>query len=316
MATDSGRRTRQGGPEGPAEGRTDRLADGAADALGQFVVDKIAEKLDATASKHERIAAKAAKGAEALERIGTHLRALDVWTRESPPTRRPRFSREEIAATAIRIADAEGFHAVSMRRLAAELDAATMTLYHYVRTKDELLALLMDAIMGEVVLPPDQPMPTDWRAALTTIATRSRDAMVRHPWMLDVTDHPALGPNSVRHFDQTLQAVASLPLPLADKLDIVAAVDEYVFGSCMMERINLDPSDDGPIDDEMIAYVNGLVDSGAYPQLAALTAEDGIDTVWATVESHLRDPGRFDRNLTRLLDGIELAFGLAGSGRH
>ena len=46
-----------------------------------------------------------------------------------------------------------------MRRLATELDAATMTLYHYVRTKDELLALLMDAIMGEVVLPPGQPMP-------------------------------------------------------------------------------------------------------------------------------------------------------------
>ena len=198
-----------------------------------------------------------------------------------------------------------------MRRLATELDAATMTLYHYVRTKDELLALLMDAIMGEVVLPPGQPMPSDWRAALTTIATRSRDAMVRHPWMLDVTDHPALGPNSVRHFDQTLQAVASLQLPLADKLDIVAAVDEYVFGYCLTERINLDPSADGPLGPEMIAYVNGLVDSGAYPQLAALADEYGLETLWATVESHLGDPARFDRNLTRLLDGIELAFGLA-----
>jgi AcrR family transcriptional regulator len=287
-----------------------------ADALGQFVADKLADKLagklEATATKHERIVAKAAKGAEALERISTHLRALDVWTRESPPARRPRFSREEIAATAIRIADDEGFEAVTMRRLATALDAATMTLYHYVRTKDELLALLMDAIMGEVVLPPDQPMPSDWRAALTTIATRSRDAMVRHPWMLDVSDHPALGPNSVRHFDQTLQAVASLPLPLADKLDIAAAVDEYVFGYCLTERINLGASEDGPFDDEMVTYVDGLVASGAYPQLAALAADTGLEAVWATVESHLRDPARFERNLTRLLDGIELAFGLTG----
>ena len=48
---------------------------------------------------------------------------------------------------------------MSMRRIAAELDAGTMTLYHYVRTKDELLTLVVDAVMGEVVIPPDEPMP-------------------------------------------------------------------------------------------------------------------------------------------------------------
>ncbi len=52
----------------------------------------------------------------------------------------------------MRIADAEGIDALSMRRLAAELGAGTMTLYHYVRTKDELLTLVTDAVMGEVVL--------------------------------------------------------------------------------------------------------------------------------------------------------------------
>ena len=53
----------------------------------------------------------------------------------------------------MRIADTEGFDAVSMRRIAAELDVGTMTLYHYVRTKDELLSLVVDAVMGEVVVP-------------------------------------------------------------------------------------------------------------------------------------------------------------------
>jgi AcrR family transcriptional regulator len=258
----------------------------------------------------ERLAEQVARGAEALERIGSHLRTLDVWTREPPPPRRPRFTREQIAATAIRIADTEGFEAVSMRRLATELGVATMSLYHYVRTKDELLALLMDEIMGEVVVPPDEALPGEWRAALTVVARRSRDAMRRHPWMLDVTDHPALGPNSVRHFDQTLQAVASLPLPLADRLDIVAAVDEYVFGTCVAERINLDPDDDGPDDAGMLAYVDGLVRTGDYPQLGALVAEHGADSVWTLVATHLRDPGRFDRNLDRLLLGIARSFGL------
>ena len=51
------------------------------------------------------------------------------------------------------MADAEGFDAVSMRRVASELGAGTMTLYHYVRTKDELVALMDNAIMGEVLDP-------------------------------------------------------------------------------------------------------------------------------------------------------------------
>ena len=53
--------------------------------------------------------------------------ALDVWIRPTPGTRRPRFTRDEIAQTAIEIADTEGFDAVSMRRIATELDAGTMT---------------------------------------------------------------------------------------------------------------------------------------------------------------------------------------------
>ena len=121
-------------------------------------LDRIAAEATAKADGLDRISAKVARHAETLDRISSGLGALDLWTRPSP-ARRPRFTRDEIAATAMRIADTEGFDAVSMRRLAAELDAGTMTLYHYVRTKDELLTLVIDAVMGEVVLGPDEPMP-------------------------------------------------------------------------------------------------------------------------------------------------------------
>ena len=53
----------------------------------------------------------------------------------------PRTRASRSPAAALQIADAEGFEAVSMRRIAAELGAGTMTLYHYVRNKDELYAL-------------------------------------------------------------------------------------------------------------------------------------------------------------------------------
>jgi len=83
-----------------------------------------------------------------------------------------------------------------MRRIATELDAGTMTLYHYVRTKDELLSLVLDSVMGELVIPDEEGLPSDWRDALTKIAERTRTALERHPWILDITDDPPIGPNS------------------------------------------------------------------------------------------------------------------------
>ncbi len=220
-----------------------------------------------------------------------------------PGRRRPRFSRDEIAAAAVRIADTEGLDAVSMRRLAVELDAGTMTLYYYLRTKDELLALLVDEVMAEVVVPPGEELPAGWRAAVTLIATRSRDALRRHPWILDIRDDPAVGPNSVRHFDQSMTAVAGLDVPFQVKLDIVSAVDEYVFGYCSHERTAL--HEDAAGGDRMRAYVNELVASGDYPEISRLVAAEGLDPLWSQVTAHAGDPERFDRNLRRLLDGIE-----------
>jgi AcrR family transcriptional regulator len=243
-------------------------------------------------------------GEQIGEHLVEHLGVLDVWTREEPRGRRPRFTRDDIAAAAVRIADEEGFSAVSMRHLAAELGAGTMTLYHYVRTKDELLTLVTDAVMGEVVVPPDEPLPIDWREAISVIAHRSRASLQRHPWILDITDDPPFGPNSVRHFDQTLEAVSSLDISLGAKLDIVTCVDEYVFGHCLHQRNNTQAGDDS-FTPQMTGYVDGLVASGEYPQLAALVEGSSLDEVWSHISAHLRDATRFDRNLERLLDGIE-----------
>ncbi|MBX5483044.1 MAG: helix-turn-helix transcriptional regulator [Myxococcaceae bacterium] len=103
-----------------------------------------------------------------------------IWARPDPGARQPRFTRQRIAAAALEIADKEGFEAVSMRRIADALGAGTMTLYHYVRTKDELVALLDDALMAEILVPEDE-LSDHWQEALTTIARRTRKVFIRHP---------------------------------------------------------------------------------------------------------------------------------------
>ena len=269
----------------------------------QYVLDTTAEKINAKFDKQaDKVAAKAARHIDSLDRLAAHLETIDVWKRAERGSRKPRFTRDDIAAAAIRIADAEGFDAVSMRRLAAELDAGTMTLYHYVRTKDELLTLVVDAFLAEVVVPPDQGLPRDWRAAITLIARRTRDALRRHPWILDITDDPSIGPNAMRHFDQSWQALMPLEAELEDKLDLISLVDEYVFGFCLHERNNLR---DDPADGEMMAYIEALLIDDEYPALSAMVAEMGLPQVWSRMDAHARGTGRFDRNLARLLDGFE-----------
>jgi AcrR family transcriptional regulator len=260
-----------------------------------------ADAITRATQKAESAAAELRKKADQLDALTERFAHFDVWTRPEPGSRRPRFTRDEIARAALRIADTEGFDALSMRRLAAELDAGTMTLYHYVKTKDELLSLVNDAVMAEVLVP-DGQLPTDWRPAVTMIATRSRDALRRHPWSLDIRDDPGPGPNGVRHFDQSMQAVRSLPLTLGERFELVTAVDEYVFGFCMAERANV--GFEGT-NDPTIAYVQGLMGTGDYPMLTEIAVEHGVTGAFDVLRHQLRDPDRFGRNLARLLDGFE-----------
>ena len=182
-----------------------------------------------------------------------------------PGARRPRFTRDEIAAAAMRIADAEGFDAVSMRRLAAELDAGTMTLYHYVRTKDELLTLVRRRGHGRGrARPPTSRCPTDWRDAITMIAERSRAALrassvdPRHRRRSRRSARTACATSTSR-----CRPSRRCRSRLAEKIDIVTAVDEYVFGYCLHRAQQPHDRTSRSFDDDMVAYVNGLVADAA-----------------------------------------------------
>ena len=124
-----------------------------------------------------------------------------------------------------------------MRRVAAELGAGTMTLYHYVRTKDELLALVDNAVMGELLIPPDE-VPDGWRAGMREIAHRTRATFARHPWIVEMPRNIDGGPNGTRHFEQSLAVIAETGLPVDECLELVLLVDDYVFG--YIQRFNAD----------------------------------------------------------------------------
>ena len=122
--------------------------------------------------------------------------------------------------------------------------------------------------------------------------------------MLDIRDDPAIGPNGVRHFDQTLEALSSLDTDLEHKLDIVMLVDEYVFGYVLHSRGFAVPAEMSRTR-QMVAYVESLLSTGRYPQLERLAASIGIQRAWDQIQTYARDEERFSRNLDRLLAGVQ-----------
>jgi AcrR family transcriptional regulator len=240
--------------------------------------------------------------------VSTPPGSQPIWTRPEPGTRKPRFSREQIAAAALAIADAEGFDAVSIRRIATSLGAGTMSLYRYISAKSDLVALMDDAIMGESLIP-DGELPADWREALAMIARYTRAALLRHPWAVQAlqgggaaSQDGTFGPNGIRHFEQSLAAVASAPLDTAAKLDLITLVDDYVFGHVLRageQQARSAGDDEGGRAAQIAKYIQGQIATGRFPQLEKLTHDPAAQA--------LADPsridGRFERGLRALLDG-------------
>lgn len=201
-------------------------------------------------------------------------------------------------AAAIVIADAEGLGAVSIRRVATELGARAMTLYSYIERKEDLLDLMADEVAAEVLI--DEPLPEDWRAAILTIARREREVVRRHPWRVDlVAQRVSVGPNGLRHVEQSLAALDGLEVDQLTKWRILATVDDYSLGYIIRESLErAAPRTMGVNDAERAAiaepYIGELVASGAFPRLAPLI-EGGVAGADDT----------YERGLNWLLDGIE-----------
>jgi AcrR family transcriptional regulator len=180
--------------------------------------------------------------------------------------KRNQLSREKIAAAALAVADAEGFEAVSMRRLAQELKVGTMSLYYYVKTKDDLIAVMDDALMAEALLP---SLPKGWRRAITEIATRTHSVFLRHPWALVSMLSAPPGLNAMRHMEQCLEALAETSMTAKKKLTLLAMVDDFVFGHALREAAS-----DTTVD---LEFATTQMATGVFPRLAEVFGGGRID---------------------------------------
>ncbi|WP_231619155.1 TetR/AcrR family transcriptional regulator [Nonomuraea sp. SBT364] len=228
-----------------------------------------------------------------------------VWTRPRRTRReQPSLSREQIVAEALRLLDAEGIGALSMRRLGSQLGSVATAIYWHVANKDELIELVVDEVFGEVKVPVAGSR-AEWREAAATLARDWRAMILRHPWTVHALDEMVSafhGPNSLRLSDEMLALFEAAGFDLLEADHAGKTLISYVLGIATSEAAALSKLARGDQSErEWIQSLWPSADEAArdHPRLRALYAA-----------YRDADPGKnredsFAYGLERVLDGIE-----------
>lgn len=218
-----------------------------------------------------------------------------LWGLREPPSRgpKPALSVERIARVAMGIADSDGLAAVSMQRVAGELEFTKMALYRYVSGKSELLAVMVELAVGE---PPDlHGVPGGWRDRLDEFARRLAAVWRQHPWLPWATlgDRP-MGPRELGWVESAVGALAGTGLSGAEQLDAVFILFGLIRNTQSMATAGTQPwNSDKKVTPAMRELLHRHGDR--FPALSSATAS-------ADGSSH--DNGR-TFGLRRYFDGLE-----------
>jgi AcrR family transcriptional regulator len=229
---------------------------------------------------------------------------MRLWHDRAEADRAPEPRRgltlARILGAAIEIADDGGLEGVTMARVAKRLGFTTMSLYRHVESKEELLVLMLDAVLE----PPaslDEPTE-DWRTGLERWCWEMRHGLKRHPWVERVPVGGLVGtPSQLGWMDRGLAAMADTTLSEQERGEVLLLLNGYVYWEA---RLHADlaraEADDMPIE-RFDALMWAVTDSDRFPA-ARRAIEAGI---FNDEPGDDRDSD-FSFGLARVLDGVAL----------
>ncbi|MFJ2771862.1 TetR/AcrR family transcriptional regulator [Streptomyces sp. NPDC087300] len=233
---------------------------------------------------------------------GDIARSLELlWGSGERPTRGPKpgLTLERIVTEAVRLADAEGLAAVSMRRLSTELGTGTMSLYRYVPGKGDLVDLMLDRV--NTAPEESEPWTGGWREAVEAYARETLALHRRHPWLLHVSQaRPVLGPGAVGSLDRTLARIRPMGLTDPELIGVIVMTEGYVTGVARTQLHEAEATQKTGLSETAFweaqaPTLDRIMRSGRYPSLADLSGD-----------AFGPDFDHFEFGLQRLLDGLDV----------
>ncbi|MCX2923068.1 TetR/AcrR family transcriptional regulator [Streptomyces sp. NEAU-W12] len=203
------------------------------------------------------------------------------------------LSRERVIRAAVAVADEKGAAALTMRAVAEPLGVEAMSLYHHVAGREDILDGMVDAVFGEIDLP---PRDTDWRSAMRHRAASARAVLRRHRWAIGLMDSRSRpGPATLRHHDAVIGALRAGGFSVPMTAHAISLIDSYLYGFVLQE-LSL-PFTGAAELDEVAGAILREMPADTYPHLTELTTE------------HVLEPGydyadEFTFGLTLILDAL------------
>jgi TetR/AcrR family tetracycline transcriptional repressor len=217
-------------------------------------------------------------------------------------TKRPGLTRQTMIEAALRLLDEVGLDGLTVRRLAAELGVQSPSLYWHIRTKQELLDGMADAIIQAAGMGPPHDGES-WQHWLTRRARAYRRSVLAHrDGARLVATAQWLSPATVRMFDQELTAMVDRGFTPVLALRTIAALTRYVTGFVLQEQTERHEHEATPA--QQLAALAELLDGGTSATLLIAIREGG---------SALGEEA-FEHGLRALIDGTTIALGRENPG--
>jgi len=146
------------------------------------------------------------------------------------------LTRDRIIEAALRVMDAEGLEAVTMRRIGRELGVEAMSLYNHVEDKDDILEGVTERVMNEFEFPTSTG---DWADDARAMSREWRRLLDLHPsvcQLLAERHKPLDGLATFRAMDSALGVLRRAGLSALDAAQAFNALGSYILGFVMMEQ--------------------------------------------------------------------------------
>jgi AcrR family transcriptional regulator len=138
-----------------------------------------------------------------------------------------------VLRAAVALAQRDGIESLSMRKLADEVGAGAMSLYHHVPNKEQLLDGMIDIVFSEIEPPPTD---VDWKTAMRKRAVSTREALARHRWAVGLMEgRTSHGPANMRLHNAVLGCLREAGFSLEMTVHAYSVLDAYIYGFALQE---------------------------------------------------------------------------------
>lgn len=192
------------------------------------------------------------------------------------------------------VLDDEGFDAVTMRRIAQELETGPASLYAHVSNKDELAELMLDAVLADVHVP--EPDPARWDEQVKDLVRDQIRVMAAHRGIARIAWDIAVPvtPHSLKQGEAMLALLRAGGLTLkqatfaGDALSLYAKA--YAYEASGWTWGEIDQAEAGERGKQMVAYMRSLP-AESFPNMLHIgeffSAETAAERLEFALDTHL-----------------------------